>query len=710
MKAFFQFSKTLFFKPTLAIGIIFLLSASNSWGQTINTWDGSSSNNWNTAANWSLNSVPTNAHDVVINMNAAILVDATTTINKLTVTNNATVSFTSSGGGRIITIDNTGSSIQSGSKLTLQGSSGSGTRSMTIAFSGSSRTMSIAGSLILPSVGEGAVYSAANSITTVSGNLTSSADGAATTPTITSTSSNLIFTSTAVYEHKIDGGTIPTATWATTSTCSITNTNTDVSGLDGQTLGNFTYNCPSQTGRCDLESTFTVAGKFLVQSTGTSHLCITNTDNETITVADFEITGGTFRFSDDNAATGVLNVSGNFTVSGGTIDENTTLTNCAINFNGSSQQIFTSGGSVSGDINFTVGNGSTLQMAAASTVVHGRSFTLSSDGTLDIKSADGISKFVSAASDSSKGNIRTLNRTYNTNANYIYSGAAQTIGNGLTGARNLTLSGSGRKTFAAANFTSNNLGVAVDLNINTGVDVSIPNGNSITVSQKLYLGGVGKANGTYGSTTSSATNKDNTYFAATTGFITATLSALPVTLSSFTAKPTTDNKVSLGWVTSTEQVNKGFRIERQAGIDNGKYEQIGFVGSKAKDGNSQNTLYYNFIDAAPKAGTASLYRLVQEDLDGKLTYSEVRVVKLNGQSVSMVFPNPSNGAVNISRTADGKKMNIQVIDQSGRIVSQVSNITDANYRMNLPQSGIYSIKMMYPETGEQSIQRIVVQK
>ena len=186
--------------------------------------------------------------------------------------------------------------------------------------------------------------------------------------------------------------------------------------------------------------------------------------------------------------------------------------------------------------------------------------------------------------------------------------------------------------------------------------------------------------------------------------------ALPVTLASFTAKPTPDNKVSLAWVTSTEQVNKGFRIERQAGNDNGKFEQIGFVGSKAKDGNSQSTLTYNFIDAAPKVGAASFYRLVQEDLDGTKTYSEVRVVKLNGQSVSMVFPNPSNGAVNISRTADGRKMNIQVIDQSGRIVGQVNNITDANYRMNISQSGVYTIKMTYPETGEQSIQRVVVQK
>jgi hypothetical protein len=184
--------------------------------------------------------------------------------------------------------------------------------------------------------------------------------------------------------------------------------------------------------------------------------------------------------------------------------------------------------------------------------------------------------------------------------------------------------------------------------------------------------------------------------------------ALPVTLSSFTAKQTTDNNVSLAWVTSSESVNKGFSIERQE-EGNGKFQSLGFIPSKAEGGNSQTTLAYSFKDMTPKKGT-NMYRLVQEDLDGKKTYSEVRIVKLNNQSVSMVFPNPSNGSVNISRTADGKKMNIQVIDQSGKIIRQVNNITDANYKLNIPQSGIYSIKMTYPETGEQSIQRVVVQK
>jgi hypothetical protein len=190
--------------------------------------------------------------------------------------------------------------------------------------------------------------------------------------------------------------------------------------------------------------------------------------------------------------------------------------------------------------------------------------------------------------------------------------------------------------------------------------------------------------------------------------ISMTAGALPVTLSNFTAKQTTDNKVSLAWVTSSESVNKGFSIERQD-EGSGKFQSLGFIASKAEGGNSQATLAYSFKDLTAKNGT-NMYRLVQEDLDGKKTYSEVRIVKLSAQSVSSVFPNPSTGAINISRTNDGKKMNIQVLDQSGRVISQVNNITDANYRMNLPQSGIYSIKMMYPETGEQSIQRIVVQK
>ena len=182
----------------------------------------------------------------------------------------------------------------------------------------------------------------------------------------------------------------------------------------------------------------------------------------------------------------------------------------------------------------------------------------------------------------------------------------------------------------------------------------------------------------------------------------------PVTLTNFNARLTPENKVALSWATASESVNKGFRIERQHEFGGSKFQDIGFVSSKADGGNSAQLLYYNFTDIAPKVNATSYYRLVQEDIDGKLTNSEVRMIRLTGQSVSLVYPNPSKGNFLISRTADGKKMNLQVTDQSGKIIRQVNGIESATHKLFINQPGIYNIKLTYPETGEQSIQRVVV--
>ncbi len=186
--------------------------------------------------------------------------------------------------------------------------------------------------------------------------------------------------------------------------------------------------------------------------------------------------------------------------------------------------------------------------------------------------------------------------------------------------------------------------------------------------------------------------------------------ALPVSIIKFTAKATPQNTVSLSWTTSSESNNDGFMVERQSQSDNGKYEAIGFVKTKALYGKSTNQLNYTFVDPKVHQNEVVYYRLAQVDLDGKTMYSEVRFVKFGTTSVAMVFPNPSQGSVNISRTADGKKMNIQVIDQLGRIVNRVDGITDPTYRLDNLKNGIYTIKLMYPETGAQILQKIIVQK
>ena len=73
-------------KISLLLALCFAFFAS---AQT-NTWDGSSSTNWNTPANWSLNQVPTAAHDVVIpNVNNKPIISATGAVCKTLTINNA---------------------------------------------------------------------------------------------------------------------------------------------------------------------------------------------------------------------------------------------------------------------------------------------------------------------------------------------------------------------------------------------------------------------------------------------------------------------------------------------------------------------------------------------------------------------------------------------------------------------------------------------
>jgi hypothetical protein len=85
--------------------VVNLFAFNDAFAQT-NTWDGSSGANWNTAANWSLNAVPTAAHDVIIPNGITLNI----TINTAAFCNN----FTINGGGTDNTV-----SISAGNSLTV---------------------------------------------------------------------------------------------------------------------------------------------------------------------------------------------------------------------------------------------------------------------------------------------------------------------------------------------------------------------------------------------------------------------------------------------------------------------------------------------------------------------------------------------------------------------------------------------------------------
>jgi hypothetical protein len=173
----------------------------------------------------------------------------------------------------------------------------------------------------------------------------------------------------------------------------------------------------------------------------------------------------------ESTGTGTLKVAGDFTHTGGTITETGTPAGEII-FNGSSMQTYTSGGTISNAINFTVNNGAYLQMAAeTTTITGGGTFTLVNGGKLGVKSTGGIS------TSGATGNIRvTGTRTFNTGADYIYNGTSNQItGSGLPATtRNLTFDNT-------ANITLTNSTAA------TGT-LSLTNGIVSTNTKELILG------------------------------------------------------------------------------------------------------------------------------------------------------------------------------------------------------------------------------
>ncbi|MBS1917589.1 MAG: T9SS type A sorting domain-containing protein [Bacteroidetes bacterium] len=519
---------------------------------TTRTWIGGATGNWNTSSNWSGNTVPADGDAVVFNTAAAVSVNTNpANISSLTITNSSTVSFTTSGAQRELTLTNVNTSlyIDNGASLSLNGSTGSGTRSMILDFSGSGNTSTILGTLNVNATGDGSSFDATNSTTTVSGSLVNNGGS------ITSNASNLIFANGGVYNHAIDGGTIPTATWNTGSTCEITgNSGSAPTGLNPTGgFANFTWNSPGQSGTDNVSlagALKTINGNFSIISTGSGTLRLLNSGNggtlsvggnfsqtggifyivgsggnnttETLEITgDFSITGGILRINGattGNSNTATINIGGNFGFTGGTIAEtaNNAYTS-TIHFDGSGTQTYSDGGSLSGTINFVVDNGATLQMGTGATpavISNGSSgtFTLSSGASLGVTSTAGIS-----ATGGTTGNIQvTGTRTFNTGCTYIYEGiSAQITGSGLpVSVTNLYI-----QTANSSNVSlTNTLTVTGSLRLISGtVDAST---NSLTMNTGSTISGgssssyvvTGNGSGNGGLTINSVSNSSSKLF------------------------------------------------------------------------------------------------------------------------------------------------------------------------------------------------------
>lgn len=157
-----------------------------------------------------------------------------------------------------------------------------------------------------------------------------------------------------------------------------------------------------------------------------------------------------------------------------------------------------------------------------------------------------------------------------------------------------------------------------------------------------------------------------------------------------------EKQVALKWTTESEEKNETFIIERS--INGGRtYQQLGQFNGK---GGANDRANYGMTDLQPHAGVA-YYRLVQKNVDGFVSFTDIKVVDRSDKPSSYftVYPNPVQGILNVKLTAvAAQRTAVKIMELNGRsmITQQVSLATgpqNIQLDMSRLQKGSYIISI-----------------
>ncbi len=173
---------------------------------------------------------------------------------------------------------------------------------------------------------------------------------------------------------------------------------------------------------------------------------------------------------------------------------------------------------------------------------------------------------------------------------------------------------------------------------------------------------------------------------------------LPVTLVGFSAMRQ-NNQTLLRWQTDIEQNSFDFNIERSS--DGLTY---GAIGTEPAAGNSNQLIKYAFIDASPLTGT-NYYRLKQQDLDGKFTYSSVQLVTFATIRGRLIWYSIGRQAVEVA-LQEGNDERYTLTDLEGRILRQ-GQLSNGKTNIAGYPAGVYIVNVM-TSAGQMMNTRIVL--
>ena len=177
------------------------------------------------------------------------------------------------------------------------------------------------------------------------------------------------------------------------------------------------------------------------------------------------------------------------------------------------------------------------------------------------------------------------------------------------------------------------------------------------------------------------------------GTIDTTASPLPIELLSFDVSKV-DNAVVLEWVTASELNNDYFEIQRSINASN--WQLIANVDGM---GNSNTVHKYKYIDNNALL-SKTYYRLRQVDFDGEYSYSPIRFVDVIRNNEIEIYPNPTDGSVNI--IGIDKDTRVELLDINSKIISVQIDYHENKAVLNIKHlpAAVYFVRIVSSQRNE----------
>lgn len=167
------------------------------------------------------------------------------------------------------------------------------------------------------------------------------------------------------------------------------------------------------------------------------------------------------------------------------------------------------------------------------------------------------------------------------------------------------------------------------------------------------------------------------------------------------------NDVSINWKTLTEINTRSFDIERST--DGVNYIKI---GEKAAAGNSVSDINYSHIDFNMNS-PVYYYRIKLIDLDNKVSYSNVVIVRKSMIKGIKTFPNPATDHVNIEFSNAKGSYNVALVNQLGQqVYSKKVDINNTVQYVRIERgtipAGMYHVSIHDNNTGEVQSEKVLI--